>query len=78
MDLKDMMKSLIGKKETPVQTQPQDKALLTADDFPIIRGADVDLTKYQKVPLMGLAALDSAFSTLPEAARTITETVTTV
>lgn len=77
MALKDMMKSLIGKKETPVQTQLQDKALLTAADFPIIRAADVDLTKYQKVPLMGIAALGTAFSTLPEAARTITKTVTT-
>lgn len=72
-----MMKSLIGKKDTPVQAQPQDKALLTAADFPIIRANDVDLSKYQKVPLMGLAALGAAFSTLPEAARTITNTVTT-
>lgn len=77
MALKDMMKSLICKKETPVPVQPQDKALLTAEDFPIIRAGDVDLSKYQKVPLMGLAALGAAFSTLPEAARTITNTVTT-
>lgn len=77
MAFKDMMKSLIGKKETPVPAQPQDKALLTATDFPIIRAADVDLSKYQKVPLMGIAALGAAFSTLPEAARTITNTVTT-
>ena len=77
MALKDMVKSLISKREAPVQTQPQDKALLTATDFPIIHAADVDLSKYQKVPLMGLAALGAAFSTLPEAARTITNTVTT-
>lgn len=77
MGFKDMMKSLIGKKETPVPTQPEDKAMLTAADFPIIRAADVDLSKYQKVPLMGIAALGAAFSTLPEAARTITNTVTT-
>lgn len=78
MALKDMMKSLIGKKDSPTQVDKpvESKALLTGSDFPIIRASDVDLTKYHKVPLMGLAALGAAFSSLPEAARTITQTVT--
>ena len=78
MALKDMVKSLIGKKEAPAQVEKlvESKALLTGADFPMIPAADVDLSKYHKIPLMGLAALGAAFSTLPEAARTITQTVT--
>jgi len=79
MALKDMMKSLIGKKDSAMQvSKPEEKgAFLTSESFPIIPASEVDLSKYHKVPLMGIAALGAAFSTLPEAARTITETVTT-
>lgn len=79
MALKDMMKSLIGKKDTSIrESKPEESTtLLTSKDFPIIPATEVDLSKYRKFPLMGIAAMGAAFSTLPEAARTITETVTT-
>ena len=76
MALKDMMKSLIGKKEASLPTTSNGKVLLTSSDFPIVKASDVDLSKYHKVPLMGFSALGAAFSTLPEAARTITQSVT--
>lgn len=79
MAIKDMMKSLIGKKESTVPEASPEKAtgLLTSEDFPIYQAADVDLNKYQKFPLMELATLGAAFATLPESARTISKTVTT-
>lgn len=51
--------------------------LLTSEDFPIYQAADIDLDRYQKLPLMELATLGAAFATLPESARTISKTVTT-
>lgn len=81
MALKKLMKSLNSKKEIAVQEYHADNAntnaLLTAADFPIIRASDVNLSRYQKVPLTGIAALGAAFSTLPNAARTIAQTATT-
>lgn len=78
MALKDMMKSLISKNESSVSETSANKAnaFLTSEDFPIYQASDVDLSKYQKVPLMELATLGAAFSTLPESARTMTKTVT--
>lgn len=78
MALKDMMKLLGRKKDVSAQTESanEPKSLLTGADFPMIPASSVDLNNYHKVPLMGLAALGAAFSTLPEAARTITQTVT--
>ena len=79
MAIKDMMKSLIGKKEPAAPAASSDKAtgLLTSEDFPVYDAADVDLNRYQKFPLMELATLGAAFATLPESARTISKTVTT-
>lgn len=79
MAFKEMMKSLIGKKETPVpeSTSGESGALLTSEDFPLIPASDIDLGKYRKLPLLDIAALGASFSTLPETARTITKTVTT-
>ena len=79
MAIKDMMKSLIGKKESAVPAASPDKAtgLLSSEDFPVYQAADVDLNRYQKFPLMELATLGAAFATLPESARTISKTVTT-
>ena len=79
MAIKDMMKSLIGKKEPAAPAASPDKAtgLLTSEDFPVYDAADVDLNRYQKFPLMELATLGAAFATLPESARTISKTVTT-
>lgn len=79
MAFKEMMKSLIGKKETPVpeSTSGETGALLTSKDFPLIPASDIDLGKYRKLPLLDIAALGASFSMLPETARTITKTVTT-
>lgn len=79
MAFKDVMKSLISKKETAIQEKKLEESntFLTSESFPMIPASEVNLSNYQKVPLMGLATLGAAFSTLPEAARTITETVTT-
>lgn len=75
MALKNIIRSITGKKEPVNQLQETEKILMTAADFTIISASDVDMSKYHKVPLTGLAALGAAFSSLPEAARTITKTV---
>ena len=79
MVLKDVLRSLTGKKNVQenVEKPSEAKAFLTGADFPMIPASDVDLSKYHKIPLVGLASLGTAFSTLPEAARTITKAVTT-
>lgn len=79
MTFKGIMKSLMGKRETSIHTEPSAATgeLLTSADFPIIPASSVDLNRYHAVPLTELAALGSAFSMLPETARTITQTVTT-
>lgn len=77
MAIKHVMKSLIGKKEAPVHTTPTDNTFLTSADFPFIHASSIDLKQYEKIPLMSLSSLGAAFSTLPEAARTITTNVTT-
>ncbi|MBR3794412.1 MAG: hypothetical protein IKK34_00085 [Clostridia bacterium] len=79
MAIKDIIRSMTGKKENADLARKKEDAntLMTAEDFPIIPATNVDLSKYRKVPLMGLATLGAAFSTLPDAARTITRTVTT-
>lgn len=75
MALKDIMKSLIGKKQATMQSgAPEEQgAFLTSESFPIIPASAIDLNSYRKVPLVELAALGSAFSALPEAIRTITQ-----
>lgn len=78
MALRDVIRSLAGKKENAAAKREEENKgrLLTAADFPIMAASDVDLSRYSKVPLLQLAALGAAFATLPEAARTINETVT--
>lgn len=76
MALKDVFKSLTGKKQNDSDHRAEvAAAVLASDGFPILRASDVDISQYRKVPLMGLAALGAAFAQLPEAARTITTTV---
>ncbi len=78
MAIRDIVKALSGKKKekeqalVPENKQDETKAFLTGEDFPVIRASELDMSRYHKVPLTGLAALGAAFSTLPEAARTIT------
>ena len=77
MALKDALKSLTGKKQDEVSRRNNAaNALMASDQFSIIQASDMDMSKYKQVPLMGLAALGAAFMQLPEAARTITSTVT--
>ena len=76
MALKDVFKSLTGKKQNDSNHNAEVvAAALASDSFLILRASDVDTNQYRKVPLMGLAALGAAFAQLPEAARTITTTV---
>lgn len=77
MALKDLIKSIGGKKDVSNMETKNDiaRAIVTSENFLIIRPEENDLSKYRKVPLMEIAALGAAFSTLPEAARTITQTV---
>ena len=77
MALKDVLKSLTGKKKDEVSRQNDAaSALIASEQFPIIRASDMNVSKYKQVPLMGLATLGAAFMQLPETARTITSTVT--
>lgn len=77
MSLKDAFKALIGKKATDEQKNEMAAALIASDCFPVVQTADIDISRYRKLPLTSLAALGAAFSSLPEAARTITQTVNT-
>ena len=77
MSLKDILDSVTGGNKALKPTESAPPAALPSDSFPILRASEVDLEKYEKLPLSGLAALGAAFATLPEAARTIVQTVTT-
>ena len=57
--IKDIIRSMTGKKENADLARKKEAAntLMTAEDFPIIPATNVDLSKYRKVPLMGLATL---------------------
>ena len=76
MSLKDILNSVTGRNRALKPTESAPPAALPSDSFPILRASEVDLNKYEKLPLSGLAALGAAFATLPEAARTIVQTVT--
>ena len=75
MSLKDAFKVLIGKKTANEQKNEMAAALIASDCFPVVQDADIDISRYRKLPLTSLAALGAAFSSLPDAARTITQTV---
>lgn len=78
MALKDMFKAIAGKQKPSEQEKKEEaiQTLITDEQFPIIRPADMDIKRYDKVPLAGLAALGGAFAMLPEGARTMMQTVT--
>ena len=77
MSLKDILNAVTGRNKALKPTESAPPAALPSDSFPILRASEVDLNQYEKLPLSGLAALGAAFATLPEAARTIVQTVTT-
>ena len=71
MAIKDLIKSLTGKKELPAAMQENAPAPLASDAFPVYRADELDLSKYRKIPLASLAAMGAAFSQLPEEARMV-------
>lgn len=75
MALKDVFNALTGKKADNERKSEMTAALIASDEFPVVQSAEIDISRYRKLPLTSLAALGVAFSSLPEAARTITQTV---
>jgi len=79
MALKNFLMSLANKSPQSDLEKKNNAvaALLTSENFPVIRTQDTDISKYHKVPLAGITAFGAAFASLPQAARTITQTITT-
>lgn len=77
MSLKDILNAVTGRNKALKPTESAPPAALPSDSFPILRASEVDLEKYEKLPLSALAVVGAAFATLPEAARTIVQTATT-
>lgn len=63
MSLKDILDSVTGGNKALKPTESAPPAALPSDSFPILRASEVDLEKYEKLPLSGLAALGAAFAT---------------
>ena len=78
MALKDAWNALIGKQNTTELVPKEESALapLASDAFPVIKLQANQLDAYKKVPLASIASLGTAFSQLPEGARTVVQTVT--
>ncbi len=76
MAIIDKLKALTGKKNEVVKVGETSGAELASDSFPIVRASDIQKEKYKQIPLTGIALLGSAFSQLPESARTVVTTVT--
>lgn len=78
MPLKKMLNALTGQKEQSLQKadEPTTSVTQLSDLFPAYRPAEIDINKYKKLPLTGLAAMGTAFSQMPEGARNIVQTVT--
>ena len=78
MSLKNTLKALIGQKQETEQDKQAKaiQAIIGDERFPIVRPAEVDMARYNKIPMMGIAALGASFAQLPTAARTIIQSVT--
>lgn len=78
MPLKNIFKSHSDKKpNSDLVPNNQTQGIMTSDDFPIVRAGEMDMNRYQRIPIAGLAALGSSFAQLPASARTIVQTVKT-
>lgn len=77
MVFKKLLHSISGKKaEDEKQTGIQEiHTLIDNDLFPVYRAADIDMDKYDKFPLLGMAALGASLSQLPSSTRTMVQTV---
>ena len=81
MGLKEAWHGLISKTENNIITTSDErsaiKQIADADDlFPIVKIPETSIQRYRKIPIEGLASLGTAFSMMPVAARTITQTKT--
>ena len=82
MALKNIFGLFGGKKQDNQPTEQERKndtvnALIERGEFPIVHAADVDISKYRKIPWSGIAALGAVFSQLPDSARMMMQTTTT-
>ena len=78
MALKDMWKKRSGKNESTdiVPHNETEVAPLASEAFPVVRLNDSQLSAYKSIPLAGLASLGTAFSQLPEGARSVVQSTT--
>lgn len=76
--LKKMLNIFTGQKNQAVQikSEPASPSAHLSDFFPVYRRAEVEINRYRKIPLIGIAAVGTAFSQLPASTRSIVETVT--
>jgi Tat protein secretion system quality control protein TatD with DNase activity len=77
MPLKKIISAITGQKEQAVQkvSEPTTPSTQLSDLFPIYRPAEVEMSKYRKLPLTSIATLGAALSQMPESARSIVQTV---
>ena len=78
MSLKDFFGRIFKKAEpTDVVTKEESTiAPFASDAFPAVRLQDGQLEAYKRIPLATLSTIGTAFSQLPEGARTITQSIT--
>lgn len=74
MALKDLFRNLTTNRNSAASPN-SDIIPFAGEQFPVVRASEIDLTRYRKLPLTGVTALGAAFSRIPEAARTLTTTV---
>ena len=53
------------------------KTMMNVEYYPALLKEEIELEKTTKVPLLSIVALGTAFAILPEAFRTITQTIET-
>lgn len=78
MSLKNAFNAFLGKKQETEQDRKNEavQAIIRNDNFLIVQPSKVDMTRYTKIPLMGIAAIGASFAQLPINARSIVQTVT--
>lgn len=70
MALKDLWNAFAGKTQAEQQNDAGNTSIVDTL-FSAIRAADINLDKYSRIPLSGIAALGPVFGRLPEAVRSI-------
>lgn len=72
MKLKGELKMEVNNKKNEIV-----KTMMNVEYYPALLKEEIELEKTTKVPLLSIAALGTAFAILPEAFRTITQTIET-